>query len=107
MIEESRSVEVMRKMVEGYDEVWRCSSGTIGWFLEAMKRADSDAAPRTILVRLFQPMLAAGAVTTWETFDGATDDSLCHPWLAAPVCLFLEESHSKRAFSFHFQALNA
>lgn len=81
---------VMEQMVDRFDEICRCSPGAIYWFLSALEVAELDEAGEATLVRLFKSMLRAGAVATWETFDGEIEDSLCHPWLAAPVCLYLE-----------------
>ncbi len=85
------AVNAMRTMMESYDTVCRCTPGTIFWFLQAASLTKLFGETEQILGRLFGKMLKAQATATWETFDGELEDSLCHPWLAAPVAMYLAD----------------
>jgi len=91
VLEAAEATNAMRSMVADYDGVCRCSPGTIFWFLQAMSLTKLHGETEQALSRLFQDMLDSGATATWETFNGEAEDSLCHPWLAAPVAMYLAD----------------
>ena len=77
----------MRRMLDGYDELCRCTPGLMYYFLKALKVAGMEGEARELVEREWGKMLAGGATTTWETFLGNEKDSLCHPWGISPALL--------------------
>jgi hypothetical protein len=79
-----RATTIMRTMLERYDTVCRCSPYFYFYLLPALRKAGLEEEALALIKREWQPMLDAGATTTWEGFEGDAKDSLCHPWSTAP-----------------------
>ena len=79
---------VMKRMLEGYDTLCRCTPGLSYFFLRALHVAGMDDEAEAYILREWGPMCDAGATTCWETFLGNEKDSLCHPWGVAPLLYF-------------------
>lgn len=86
------AVAAMRAMLAGYDRLCRCSPYFHFYFLPALARTGLAAEAEALITREWGPMLAAGATTTWEGFQGDAKDTLCHPWSAAPYLFLLEQA---------------
>lgn len=86
--EEAR--RAMGAMLDGYDELCRCSPYFHFFFLPALRLAGMENEARALIKREWAPMLHGGATTAWEGFLGDEKDSLCHPWSTAPLQFLLE-----------------
>jgi hypothetical protein len=80
----------MRAMLAGYDRLCRCSPYFHFYLLPALARTGLAAEAEALIEREWGPMLAAGATTAWEGFQGDAKDTLCHPWSTAPYLFLLE-----------------
>ena len=89
IVSPTEATVAMHRMLAGYDELCRCSPYFHFYFLPALQRAGLVAEAKELIVREWQPMLAAGATTTWEGFAGDAKDTLCHPWSTAPYLFLL------------------
>lgn len=82
---------IMRKMLDGYDTVCRCTPYFHFYFLPALRMAGMEDEARDLIKREWGTMITAGATTTWEGFLGDERDSLCHPFSTAPFLFLLNK----------------
>ncbi len=88
--EENERRDVMRRMLDGYDRLCRCTPYGYYYFLQALRKADLHEEAIEIIKLEWGKMIKGGATTTWEGFEGDAKDSLCHVWATYPFLYLLE-----------------
>ncbi|MFW6157989.1 MAG: hypothetical protein ACOC8E_01365 [Planctomycetota bacterium] len=88
IVTKAKAKKILKRMLDGYDELCRCSPYFYFYFLPALARADMMREARGLIKDEWGKMLDGGATAAWETFSGDAMDSLCHPSSTAPF-LFL------------------
>ena len=90
VLQGAQARRAMQAMLEGYDNLCRCSPYFHFFFLAALRLAGLETEARELIKREWAPMLQGGATTAWEGFAGDEKDSLCHPWSCAPFGFLLD-----------------
>ena len=80
---------IMRAMLDGYNELCRCTTYFHWYFLPALRMAGMETEARELIKKEWGVMLDRDATTTWEGFLGDAKDSLCHPFSTAPFVFLL------------------
>ena len=80
----------LQTMLDGYDDLCRCSPYFHFFLLPALRKAGLESEARELIKREWNAMLEGGATTAWEGFAGDAKDSLCHPWSTAPFLFLLD-----------------
>lgn len=89
LVRDREAAGVMRRMLDGYDRLCRCSPYFHFYFLEALRKAGLVREAEALIKCEWTSMIDGDATTTWEGFLGDEQDSLCHPWSTAPFLFLL------------------
>ena len=76
VLEGDEARRALGAMLDGYDELCRCSPYFQFFFLSALRLAGMEEQARALIKREWAPMLAGGATTAWEGFM-ATKKTVC------------------------------
>ncbi|MBN1584307.1 MAG: hypothetical protein JXA89_26595, partial [Anaerolineae bacterium] len=89
LVQGADATRAMRAMLDGYEQLCRCSPYFHFYFLPALREAGLEQEAIDLIKREWGTMLDGDATTTWESFSGDDKDSLCHPWSTAPFLFLL------------------
>lgn len=84
--------DLLGRMLTSRDpKLARCTPYFWIYFAQALRQVGMEEELLGEIKRLWGAMLAHGATTWWECFDGDSLDSLCHPWSCVPLDVLSQE----------------